>query len=82
MAHIYGMKRTTVFLEEQTLRRLRQVAQRQGVSSATLIREAVSRYLDAPTPPRALPSIAGRFASTKPDTADRVDELLWRDPHQ
>jgi hypothetical protein len=28
-----------------------------------------------------LPSVAGRFASGSSDTAARVDELLWRDPH-
>lgn len=75
------MKRTTVFLDEQTLRRLRREAQRQGVSSATLVREAVSRYLEAPKTGGVLPSIAGKFASSRADTAERVDELLWRDPH-
>ena len=81
MAHIYDMKRTTVFLDEQTLLRLRRAAQRKGVSSATLVREAVSRYLDAPPAKRGLPSVAGQFASTHRDTAERTDELLWRDPH-
>ena len=75
------MKRTTVFLDEQTLARLRRAAQRQGVSSATLVREAVSRYLDAPQGAAGLPPIAGKFASAATDTAERVDELLWRDPH-
>jgi hypothetical protein len=82
MQHIYAMKRTTVFLDEGTLERLRRAAQRQGVSSATLVREAVARYLEAPPGTGGLPSIAGQFASTHSDTVDRADELLWRDPHQ
>jgi len=75
------MKRTTVFLDEQILARLRRAAQRQGVSSAILVREAVSRYLDAPHGTAQLPSVAGKFSSSTTDTAERVDELLWRDPH-
>jgi hypothetical protein len=75
------MKRTTVFLDEQTIRRLRREAHRLGVSSATLVREAVSRYLDAPHGAAGLPPIAGKFASGATDTAERVDALLWRDPH-
>jgi hypothetical protein len=75
------MKRTTVFLDEQTIRRLRREAHRLGVSSATLVREAVSRYLNAPQGAGGLPPIAGKFSSAATDTAERVDELLWQDPH-
>lgn len=82
MGHIYAMKRTTVFLDEGTLERLRRAAQRQGVSAATLVREAVNHYLDAPPGGGGLPSIAGQFASSHADTADQADHLLWRDPHQ
>lgn len=75
------MKRTTIFLDEQTLIRLKRAAQRQGVASAALVREAIHRYLDAPPDTIGLPSIAGQFASGASDTADRTDDLLWRDPH-
>lgn len=78
---MYAMKRTTIFLDEQTLQRLQRTAQRQGVSAAMLVREAVSRYLDAPVSGTALPAIAGQFTSEHRDTAERVDELLWPDPH-
>ena len=81
MLYIYGMKRTTVFLDERTLLRLRRAAQRKGVSSATLVREAVNRYLDAPPVTTGLPSVAGQFASGHRDTAERADELLWPNPH-
>lgn len=76
------MKRTTMFIDEALLRRLQRLAQRQGVSYATLVREALTQYLDSPRVSGELPSIAGRFSSGNTDTSVRVDELLWRDPHQ
>ncbi len=75
------MKRTTIFLDEQTIRRLQRVAQRKHVSAATLVREAVAHYLEAPDSVGKLPSIAGEFASGESDTSERADELLWHDPH-
>jgi hypothetical protein len=79
---MYVMKRTTVFLDESLLTRAQRHARRQGVSFATVVREALSQYLAQPAPAGKLPSVAGRFASGTADTADRVDELLWRDPHE
>jgi metal-responsive CopG/Arc/MetJ family transcriptional regulator len=76
------MKRTTMFIDEALLKRLRRLAQRQGVSYATLVREALTQYLASPRVSEELPSIAGRFSSGVTDTSARVDELLWRDPHQ
>ncbi len=75
------MKRTTVFLDEETLLRLQKAAQRTGVSAASLIREALALYLDAPATATPMPSIAGQFASGSTDIAERVDEWLWRNPH-
>jgi len=81
MLYTYAMKRTTIFLPDQMLRRLQGLAQRKQVSTATLVREAVIRYLDAPSSTAGLPSIAGKFASGRGDTSERADALLWRDPH-
>jgi metal-responsive CopG/Arc/MetJ family transcriptional regulator len=75
------MKRTTIFLPEQTLRELQRAAQRKHVSTATLVREAVTTYLSAPATGSDLPSITGQFASGARDTSERADELLWKDPH-
>ncbi len=80
--NIYDMKRTTIFLDEQLIRRLRRAAQQKGVSGATLVREALARYLADPGLRGGVPSIAGKFASGMSDTSQRVDELLWRDPHR
>ena len=78
---MYVMRRTSLFLDEQTIKRMQKLARSRGVSFATVVREALAQYVaDAETGP-AVPSIAGRFASGKADTSERVDELLWRDPH-
>ncbi|MEO9251735.1 MAG: ribbon-helix-helix protein, CopG family [Gemmatimonadaceae bacterium] len=37
------MNRTTIFLDDQTLRQLQRAAQRKHVSATTLVREAVAR---------------------------------------
>ena len=70
-----------MFFDEKLLVQLRRRAREEGVSYATLVREALVRYLAAPVAGGTVPSIAGKFASTTTDTSSRVDELLWRDPH-
>jgi metal-responsive CopG/Arc/MetJ family transcriptional regulator len=79
--NMYSMKRTTVFLDEETLLRLQKTAQRTGVSSASLVREAIAMYLDTPKTGAAMPSIAGKFSSGTSDTSEHVDDLLWSKPH-
>jgi hypothetical protein len=76
------MKRTTIFLEESLQRKARQLAQKQGVSFATVVREAIAAYVAAPRKGGGLPSVAGAFFSGYSDTAERADELLWTDPHK
>jgi hypothetical protein len=74
------MRRTTIFLDDKLLREAQRHARRTGASFATVVREALARYL-AGTSSSSVPSIAGSFASGKRDTASRVDELLWSKPH-
>ncbi len=76
------MKRTTVFFDAQTLQRLQLAAQRRGVSSASMVREAVALYLSAPPTATPVPSILGQFASGHTDTASKVDDLLWGSAHE
>ncbi|MBA3342242.1 MAG: ribbon-helix-helix protein, CopG family [Gemmatimonadaceae bacterium] len=76
------MKRTSLFLDDRLLAALQRVARRKRVSVAALVREAVSAYLAQAATPARVPSIAGRFASGTRDTAERTDDLLWRDPHE
>lgn len=78
---MYAMKRTSLFLDAKILQDLKRVAARRQVSVATLVREALARYLAEPAAEARLPSITGRFSSGQKDTSSRIDELLWRDPH-
>lgn len=78
---MYAMKRTSLFLDAAILRDLKRAAERRQVSVASLVREAISRYLAEPAGAPQLPSLTGRFSSGKTNTAERADKLLWRDPH-
>jgi hypothetical protein len=75
------MKRTSLFLDAKILRDLKSAADRRKVSVASLVREAIARYLAEPAGAVRLPSVTGRFSSGKKNTSARVDDLLWRDPH-
>jgi hypothetical protein len=46
------------------------------------VREALAQYIAAPAAGGHMPSITGRFSSGTADTSSRVDELLWRNPHE
>ena len=79
---MYVVKRTTVFLDEPLIRRAMRMARSQGRSFASLVREAVAAYVaGSPKGRRPLPSITGIADSGETDTSERVDELLWTDPH-
>ncbi len=78
---MYVMKRTTMYFDDKLLAQLRRRAKAENVSYATLVREALVRYLAEPTTGGGLPSIAGKFSSGTSDTSSTVDALLWRDPH-
>ena len=77
------MRRTTIFVDDPLLRAVKRYAQRQGKSFAQVVREALLAYTrGSDTAEPRLPSFTGRFASGQADTAERADELLWRDPHR
>lgn len=77
------MRRTTVFLEDALLKQAQRHAARHGKSFAQLVREAVVAYLAGGGTVKAkLPSVAGKFASGRTDLSERVDELLWKNPHE
>lgn len=75
------MKRTSLFLDEDVMRAIEAEAARRGVSTASIVREALAAYISRPGGSMSLPSIAGQFESGHADTSSRVDELLWQDPH-
>jgi hypothetical protein len=78
------MKRTTVFLEEEAERELRLVAERKGVPAASVLREAIDRYLgeERRKTPRPLRFLAAGHSGTR-KTAEREEDLVFRDlkPH-
>lgn len=78
------MKRTTVFLEEEAERELRLVAERKGVPAASVLREAIDRYLggERRKTPRPLRFLAAGRSGTR-RTAQRQEDIVFRDlePH-
>jgi predicted transcriptional regulator len=66
------MERTTVYLDPELKRRLKEAAARTGSSEASLIREALSRYLVASEPAALRP--VGR--SKDGGVADRDEDAL------
>ena len=72
------MKRTTIFLSEALERELQLHAAREGRSTASVVREALSDYVAQRRTAGALPSFAGAFSSGQSDTAERHEELLFR----
>ena len=76
-ATIYGnrMQKTTVYLDEDVYRRLKQVAQQRHRAPAEMIREAVAVYTDRHAQ-RRKPRSVGRFTSGRPDLGQHAEELL------
>ena len=75
------MRRTQVQLTDEQLRRLRELAERQGRSVAEVIRESVESYLaqthaDREAMYERARSIAGAFSSGLPDVAQNHDEYF------
>jgi hypothetical protein len=80
---MYAMRRTTVFLEDELLKLARRFAARQGKSFAQLVRESLVAYMrQEETMKKRLPHLTGQFVSGEPDVSERVDQLLWKDPHR
>jgi predicted transcriptional regulator len=75
MATIYGVEKSTVYLDPTDYRRLRAMAEAANRPAAELIREAVAEYVrrhgGAPQP-----SSLGAGRSGRGDLAERAEELL------
>lgn len=73
------MARTIVQLRDEQLAELREVAAREGVSIAELVRQGVDEVLAVRRRRHGyerLLSVAGRFSSGLPDLAERHDDYL------
>jgi len=73
------MKRTTIFADEDVLNALREIAQREGISVAELVRKALNRFIADRQKDKRLPSIVGIGQSGRKDIAERFEELLWKE---
>lgn len=68
-------QKTTVYLDEEDYRRLKQIARAQGKAPAALVREAVAEYTVRHAPRRTARSV-GAFKSGRRDLSTRAEELL------
>ena len=77
------MKRTTVFLDEALLKRLKQLSRAEGKSFAAAVREAVAAYVVSrpSSGPRSLPAWVGMGDSGRSDVSAHADDFLWTDAH-
>lgn len=78
------MKRTTIFLAESLERDLQALARRQGRPVASVVREALDGYVNREVRRKGSRlRFAAVGASGRSDTAERSEELLFRDlrPH-
>ncbi len=73
------MKRTTIFADEDVLAALREIAQKEGVSIAELVRKALKRFIADHQKDRKLLSILGIGQSGRTDISERFEELVWKD---
>ena len=69
------MQKTTVYLDEETYRRLKQIARRDGRAPAEMVREAVAEYTVRHAPHRK-PRSVGAFTSGRRDLGRRAESLL------
>ena len=77
------MKRTTIFVPESLERELQLYAKRQGKPAAAVVREAIAEYIADGRSRTKLPSFTGAFDGPYTDTAERHEELLFKElsPH-
>jgi Ribbon-helix-helix protein, copG family len=68
------MKKTTLYLDEETDLSLKQLARAKGQSQAEVIREALTAYAAGAERPR--PQGVGAYRSGRADVSERAEELL------
>jgi metal-responsive CopG/Arc/MetJ family transcriptional regulator len=70
------MKRTTVFVDEDLLRKLRDIAKRENSSVSEVTRKALVEYVSRRRPKRSRLSLVGIGRSGRKDVAERSEDLL------
>jgi len=72
------MKRTTVFADEDVLRKLREIAKRENSSVSEVTRKALIEYVSRRRARRSRLSLIGVDRSGRKDVAERSEELLGK----
>jgi metal-responsive CopG/Arc/MetJ family transcriptional regulator len=70
------MKRTTVFADEDVLKKLREIAKRENSTVSEVTRKALNEYVSRRRPKRSRLSLIGIGRSGRKDIAARAEELL------
>jgi metal-responsive CopG/Arc/MetJ family transcriptional regulator len=72
------MKRTTVFADEDVLKKLREIAKRENSTVSEVTRKALNEYVSRRRPKRSRLSLIGIGRSGRKDIAERAEELLGK----
>jgi len=72
------MRRTTVFADDDVLKKLQQIAKRENSTVAEVTRKALYEYVSRRRPKRSRLSLIGIGRSGRKDVAERAEELLGK----
>lgn len=72
------MRRTTIFADEDVLRKMREIARRENITLSEAIRTALERYVSRHRPKRPTLSLIGIGRSGRKDVAEHAEELLGK----
>jgi hypothetical protein len=72
------VRRTTIFADEEVLRRLREIAKRENMTLSDAIRAALDRYVARRRAKRPRLSLVGIGRSGRRDVAEHAEELLGK----
>jgi len=72
------MRRTTVFADDDVLKKLQQIAKRENSTVAEVTRKALDEYVSRRRPKRSRLSLIGIGRSGRKDVAQRSEELLGK----
>lgn len=73
------MKRTTLFADEEIMYRIKRIAEEEDKSAASVVREALVKYVSERSQGHPLLSLAGIGNSGRSDLSEKHEELLWRE---
>ena len=72
------MRRTTVFADDDVLKKFQQIAKRENSTVAEVTRKALYEYVSRRRPKRSRLSLIGIGRSGRKDVAERAEELLGK----